>query len=147
MGSSIVEQCGNDIEKMFLLLYEKYIDWNHSSFEINISHAVRQKMHDLYVRITYQLLVDERRIILMEQRIGRESMNGANGHTHHKTTGDQMDGDVNGTNEKLTGSGLWHSRKSVVNTLKATISTKHVDSDQSQGQMGTVVHSEKLSRL
>merc|ERR1712087_884015 len=110
-------------------------------------------MHDLYVRITYQLLVDERKIILMEQRVVRESMNGANGQSHHKDT-DQMEGDMNGTNEttnQQTGSGLWHSRKSVVNTLKATISKKHVDSETAtmtsnaeEDQMGAVVDSEEI---
>merc|ERR1719295_1622653 len=48
--SAIVEQCGNDMELMFLKIYEKYIDWKHSSFEINVSHSVREKMHDIYVR-------------------------------------------------------------------------------------------------
>lgn len=156
--SSIVEECGNDIEKMFLMLYEKYIDWKHSSFEINISHATRQKMHDLYVRITYQLLVDERKIILMEERIVRESMNGQTGHMQNGITTNEMEGDNNETDENMTtsqqtGSGLWHSRKSVVNTLKATISKKQLDSDNSrdttttnaeEDQMGTVVDSEEI---
>merc|ERR1719334_836038 len=107
----MIEECGNDIEKMFLLIYEKYIDWKHSSFEINISHSVRQQMHDIYVRITYQILLDERKQILMEQqveeRIARDSAkaieNGDdNGCGHHD---DRKDDERD--------SGLWQSRKSV----------------------------------
>ena len=157
--SAIVEECGNDIERMFLLIYEKYIDWKHSSFEINISHSVRQKMHDIYVRITYQLLVDERRQIMMEERIVRESIKAQNGQStdgHTDTTVEEVDGEdaVNGVDgvDKGAASGLWHSRKTVVNTLKATISKKQLDGDldadgatnAEEEQMGTVVENEEM---
>lgn len=153
--SAIIEEYGNDIEKMFLQIYDKYIDWKHSSFEINISHSVRQKMHDIYVRITYQMLLDERKQILREERVARESgmapsnMNGTDG----------VDSD-NGMDPERT-SGLWHSRKSVVNTLKATISQKQLggfednvstesgtkgrdNAKQEEEKMNTVVENEEM---
>jgi len=160
--SAIVEQCGNDMELMFLKIYEKYIDWKHSSFEINISHSVRQKMHDIYVRITYQLLVDERKQILMEERVTRDSEKGMA--TLNETGTTTMNGHDGARPSHIADdptdrtSGLWQSRKTVVNTLKATISKRQIgtvsghgnqDSDSKttdaeQEQMGTVVEDQEM---
>merc|ERR1719361_2510062 len=82
-------------------------------------------MHDIYVRITYQILVDERKQILMEQqgeeRIARDSAKNGDGGGGHINGGDD-ERERGGDDDRE--SGLWQSRKSVVNSLKSTISMK-----------------------
>eukprot|EP01084_Bolivina_argentea_P059744 109145_1 len=73
--SQIIEKYQNDFEKIFIKLYDKYIDWKTSSFEINISGTHRSVLHSIYIRITYQLLMEERKQLLMEQNESKRKSN------------------------------------------------------------------------
>lgn len=125
--SQIIEKYGNDFEKIFLKLYDKYIDWKSSSFEVNVSGDCRNKLHNIYVRITYQLLMEEREQLMLEQEAKNEKRKSnfltiENGWVVNARSDNKKDG-------KPRATVMWQSRKTIVNALKATIAKQQMNDD------------------
>eukprot|EP01083_Nonionella_stella_P086907 241619_1 len=118
--SELIEKYQNDFEKIFIKLYDKYIDWKRSSFEINISGANRNKLHSIYVRVTYQLLMEERHQILKEQASAARVDSGSKEPKEAKEN-------------KPRSTKMWQSRRSIVNALKATITKQQMDDTKDAG--------------
>lgn len=116
--SQIIEKYQNDFEKIFLKLYDKYIDWKTSSFEINVSGNCRNKLHNIYVRITYQLLMEERDQLILEQEAknANKKLNIENGWVVNRKD----------NKNKPRATVMWQSRKTIVNALKATIAKQQM---------------------
>jgi len=139
--SQIIEKYQNDLEKIYLSLYEKYVDWKSSSFEINVSSACRNRLHNIYVRITYQLLMEEREQLLLEQEAKSEHTK-SNFLTVEKgwvvdkrSDGPPTVGNNDGKQARATV--MWQSRKTIVNALKATIVKQQMSGNSADRQSKT----------
>ena len=132
--SQIIEKYGNDFEKIYLKLYDKYIDWKSSSFEVNVSGDCRNKLHNIYIRITYQLLMEEREQIMLEQEAKNEKRKSNFLTIENGWVVNARKDNKNGKDGKPRTTVMWQSRKTIVNALKATIAKQQMTDENKSEQ-------------